>query len=165
VLDRILTRVLEGLVILLATVIVSVVNTDVVLRYLFGRSLVITQELSRYFMVWIVFLGSALAIRDNSHIRIGVLVNRMPATLKFIVELFSDIAIMVFCAALIVEGIRILPGQFQQNTTTLGVTMFWFYLPIPLGSFFMVIFLVGKIRQVIGERADKRKSDPRQRSC
>lgn len=160
-LARILTRILEGSVILLATVIVSVVTTDVALRYLFGRSLVITQELSRYLMVWIVFLASALAIHDNSHIRISVLVNRMPATLKFLVELISDISILVFCAVLIFEGIRILPAQFQENTTTLGVTIFWFYLPIPLGSFLMAIFLILKIRQAFGERASKRKIDHR----
>jgi TRAP-type C4-dicarboxylate transport system permease small subunit len=165
VLDRILAHILEGFVILLATVIVSVVTTDVTLRYLFGRSLVITQELSRYLMVWIVFLGSALAIRDNSHIRISVLVNRMPATLKFFIELLSDISILVFCAVLIFEGIRILPAQFQENTTTLPVTMFWFYLPIPLGTFFMVIFLILKIRQAFRERSGKCKFDHRQPSC
>lgn len=159
--ERILARILEGLVILLATVIVSVVTTDVVLRYLFGRSLVITQELSRYLMVWIVFLGSALAVRDNSHIRINVLVNRLPATLKFIVELFSDISILVFCAVLIFEGIRILPAQFQENTTTLGITIFWFYLPIPLGTFFMAIFLILRSRQALGERSSKSKTSNR----
>lgn len=163
-LDRILVRILEGLVIVLATVIVGVVTTNVVLRYLFGRSLVFNQELSRYFMVWIVFLASALAIRENSHIRISVLVNRMPATLRFFVELISDISVLFFCVVLIFEGIRILPAQFQENTTTLHVTMFWFYLPIPLGSFLMVIFLIFKIRGAFGERS-KRKIDKRQQSC
>ncbi|MGC2434623.1 MAG: TRAP transporter small permease [Desulfobaccales bacterium] len=156
-LDRILARILEVLVILLAAVIVGVVTTDVALRYLFGSALVFTEELSRYLMVWVVFLGSALAIRDNSHIRIGVFISRLPAGLKFLAELLSDISILVFCAVLIIEGVRILPAQFQENTTTLGITMFWFYLPIPLGCFLMAFFVLLRIRQAFADRACERQ--------
>ncbi len=170
-LDRILSRILGGVVILLAMVIVTVVTVDVALRYLFGGTLAFTEELSRYLMVWVVFLGSALAIRDNSHIRIIVFVSRLQATPKFLVELISDIAILGFCAVVIFEGIRILPAQFQQNTTTLNVSMFWFYLAIPLGCFLMGIFVILRIRRVLGiwqasgERSCEPKIDKSQQSC
>jgi C4-dicarboxylate transporter DctQ subunit len=56
---RLLSRLVESLIILGASTIVAIVTTEVVLRYLFSHSLIFTEELSRYLMVWIVFLGSS----------------------------------------------------------------------------------------------------------
>ena len=73
---RLLSRAVEGLIFLGATTIVTIVTTEVVLRYVFMHSLIFTEELSRYLMVWIVFLGSVLAVRDGAHIHINFLTKR-----------------------------------------------------------------------------------------
>jgi len=70
---RFLSRLVEGFVIIGATVLVTIVTIEVGLRYIFGYSLIFTEEFSRYLMVWIVFVGSALAVKDSSHISINVL--------------------------------------------------------------------------------------------
>ena len=77
---RLLSKLIEVLIVAGATILVTIVTCEVVLRYLFGHSLIFTDELSRYLMVWIVFLGSALAIRDEAHIRINILSRRLPTS-------------------------------------------------------------------------------------
>jgi TRAP-type C4-dicarboxylate transport system permease small subunit len=79
---RILSRLIEIAIIIGIAFIVTIVTSEVVLRYVFKHSLIFTEELSRYLMVWIVFLGSALAIRDEAHIRINILVKRLNPTLR-----------------------------------------------------------------------------------
>ena len=53
------------------------VTTEVILRKGFETSLIITEELARYMLVWLVFLAGALGIRDKSHIRINALVKHL----------------------------------------------------------------------------------------
>ncbi|HSB69165.1 MAG TPA: TRAP transporter small permease [Candidatus Methylomirabilis sp.] len=50
---------------------------QVVARVILGVSSVWSEELARFLYVWLVFLGAALLIRDDEHIRVGVLTDRM----------------------------------------------------------------------------------------
>jgi len=150
---RLLSRFVELLVILIAGIIVAIVTTEVTLRYLFSHSLVFTEELSRYLMVWIVFLGSALAIRDGSHIRIQILVNRLGPRMQQIVQLAAYALIIAFLVFITVEGLKILPRQLQQMCITIDISLFYFYLAIPVGSILMIIFLLPVIRQTMAGKS------------
>src|SRR5438309_11686419 len=55
----------------MATVAVVVV-TEVILRYGAGTSLIITEELSRYGMIWVALLASVLVLGEEGHIATGV---------------------------------------------------------------------------------------------
>ena len=146
---RLLSRLVESLVILIAGIIVTIVTAEVILRYLFSHSLIFTEELSRYLMVWIVFLGSALAIRDGSHIRIQLLVNRLGARMQQITKLAAYALVVAFLVFITIEGLKILPRQLQQMCITIDVSLFYFYLAIPVGSILMIVFLMPAIRKTL----------------
>lgn len=150
---RLLSRLVESMVILIAGLIVAIVTAEVTLRYLFSHSMIFTEELSRYLMVWIVFLGSALAIRDGSHIRIQILVNRLGPRMQQIVKLAAYALIIVFLIFITVEGLKILPRQLQQMCITIDISLFYFYLAIPVGSILMIIFMLPVIRQTLGGKS------------
>ncbi len=150
---RLLSRLIESLVVLIAGIIVAIVTAEVTLRYLFSHSMIFTEELSRYLMVWIVFLGSALAIRDGSHIHIQILVKRLSPRIQQIVKLAAYALIIAFLVFITVEGLKILPRQLQQMCITIDISLFYFYLAIPVGSILMIIFLLPIIRQtLVGKR-------------
>ena len=152
---RLLSRFVEGLVILGATVIVTIVTIEVVLRYIFGLSLIFTEELARYLMVWIVFLGGALAVKDDSHIRINVLVQRLSPRLGRLVRITAHGLTMLLLVVLTVEGTKILPRQLDQMCITIDINMFYFYLAIPVGSILMIIFILPRIRDSISRKPEK----------
>ena len=114
---RLLSRFVEGLIILSATVIVTIVTIEVILRYVFGHSLIFTEELSRYLMVWVVFLGGAIAIRDGSHIRINVLVKRLSVKTRQRVHVVAYGLTITFLAVVTIEGLKILDWKktFRRN--------------------------------------------------
>jgi C4-dicarboxylate transporter DctQ subunit len=150
---RLLSRLVESLVILIAAIIVTIVTAEVALRYLFSHSMIFTEELSRYLMVWIVFLGSALAIRDGSHIHIQILVKRLDSRMQQIVKLAAYALIIAFLVFITVEGLKILPRQLQQMCITIDISLFYFYLAIPVGSILMIIFLLPIIRQTLAGKS------------
>jgi TRAP-type C4-dicarboxylate transport system permease small subunit len=161
---RLLSRLVEGLVILGATVIVTMVTTEVILRYIFSNSLIFTEELSRYLMVWIVFLGSALAIRDGSHIRISILANRLSPRLQQHMQLAAYCLTLIFLLVITIEGLKILPRQLYQMCITIDISLFYFYLAIPVGSILMIIFLLPSIRNTFSKKKPSTDSKTIQKS-
>src|ERR1035437_10938826 len=52
---------------------------QVVARYLIGSSLIWSEELSRYALIWSAMVGSAVAYQRGAHIAVTVLVDLLPA--------------------------------------------------------------------------------------
>lgn len=151
---RLISRLVEVLVILGAAVIVTIVTIEVVLRYIFGLSLIFTEELSRYLMVWVVFLGGAIAVRDGSHIRINVLAKRLSAKTRRLVDLVAHTLTVIFLIVVTIEGVKILPRQLYQMCITIDISLFYFYLAIPVGSVLMIIFLLPHVKEVIAGKPE-----------
>lgn len=142
---RVLNKSIRVLTILCLSALTVIVPIEVFLRYLFGKSLYVTEELTRYLMVWVVFLASSLAIRENSHISIEIFVNRFRGRYRSGVNLIAQVLLLTFLVFLIIEGIIALSFQMDQIIPSLGLPIFWFYLAIPVGSFLMILNLLPKI--------------------
>ncbi|HCO54184.1 MAG TPA: TRAP transporter small permease, partial [Pelagibacterium sp.] len=78
-----MTRAIETIVRLVEFVLaallfgmVIMVATNVVLRYGFNSGLTFSEEMSRYFFVWLTFIGAVLAFKDHGHIGVETLVRR-----------------------------------------------------------------------------------------
>ena len=142
---HILNKSIRVLTILCLSVLTILVPIEVFLRYLFGKSLYITEEFTRYLMVWVVFLASSLAIREDSHISIGIFVNRFRGRTRSWINLIAHILLVIFLVFLIIEGVIALRFQMDQIIPSLEIPIFWFYLAIPVGSFLMILNLLPKI--------------------
>jgi TRAP-type C4-dicarboxylate transport system permease small subunit len=142
---RTLNKIIKVLTIACLSVITIFVSVEVILRYFFGGTLYITEQLTRYLLVWMVFLASSLAIADNSHIYIEILVNRVHGRTRACFNLVAQALLLFFLLFLMIEGIVVLPFQVDQIISTLGVSIIWFYLAIPVGSLLMIVNLLPKI--------------------
>ena len=60
----------QALVIAMMTVMVALVFTNVVTRYVFGFSVTWAEEFSQYLLVWIAFVGAGLALREGRHVAV-----------------------------------------------------------------------------------------------
>jgi TRAP-type transport system small permease protein len=57
---------------------VVLVFGNVVLRYAFNSGITISEELARWFFLWMVFFGSLIALREHAHLGIDSLVKKLP---------------------------------------------------------------------------------------
>jgi TRAP-type C4-dicarboxylate transport system permease small subunit len=67
-----------------------------VTRYLFNNSLAWTEEISSYLLICLTFIGSAMAVRKNTHIQIEFLYTIVSHRTGFILALFIDILRIAF---------------------------------------------------------------------
>ncbi len=126
-LDRLFFRLAETLLVLMLSAMVVMVFGNVVLRYGFNSGLDFSEELSRFYFIWITFLGAIIAMRENAHLGLDTLIRLLPrAGKKFCFGLSN--ALMLGCCALMFYGTW---RQHQINATTMsavtGVPMIWVY--------------------------------------
>lgn len=97
-------RLLRWLMVIIIASMALLVFLNVVLRYGFNSSLLITEEIGRYLFVWLTFLGGIAAFIRNRHVRVDTFFLRMPATMRRLVLLFSDLAMLACCGLILTGG-------------------------------------------------------------
>jgi TRAP-type mannitol/chloroaromatic compound transport system permease small subunit len=85
----------------LAVVIVALMATNVLLRYLFRTGSVWSQELEWHLLVPLVLFGMSYALRHGDHVRVDILYARFSARTKLYVDLLSAVLCMALSVLVI----------------------------------------------------------------
>ena len=128
--------------------LVVLISVDVFLRYVVGRPTPFAEELARYCLVWVGFLGASLAIKHGSHISLLLFYERFPQKVKKHCALIALLLVLFFLGLLLVTSLIFIPKQIDQISPSLGISLFWAYLSVPVGSILMIIQVVQKISQL-----------------
>ena len=86
---------------LLAMVIL--VFGNVFLRYAFNTGITISEELSRWFFVWMTFIGALIGLREHSHLGVDSFVNRLTPRGRRICLVLAQ-SLMIYCSWLLLRG-------------------------------------------------------------
>lgn len=137
------TKLTEYVVIALVFVMVTLVFGQVIMRHITHSTPFYAEELSRYLLIWIGFLGSSLGVKYGSHTAVSLFKDHMPPKVKGVVEKLASLLIFLFLAVFFLAAMRYCLQQAGQISSTLKVSMFWPTLAAPLGSLLMLVQLVG----------------------
>ena len=74
------------LVIAMVVVMLGALSAQVVLRYAFNITLSWSEELSLTLFTWTVLLMAALGVREGFHVRMSLLIQRLPPALRRLAE-------------------------------------------------------------------------------
>lgn len=100
-LNRVVDAGFKGLEVIMVALLVGMVGMvffNVVLRYCFDSGISVSDEMSRFFFVWLTFVGSVVVYRENSHLGVETLVKIMPKVGRKIFILVSDALVLFSCA-------------------------------------------------------------------
>jgi TRAP-type C4-dicarboxylate transport system permease small subunit len=96
-------RLLDGLIALALAIMVVLVFGNVVLRYAFNTGITMSEEVSRWLFVWLVFLGAIVALKEHAHLGSDMLVSRLPRVGKKICLVLGQL-LMLYITWLIFSG-------------------------------------------------------------
>ena len=82
---------------------VCLVFGNVVLRYVFNSGIAVSEELSRWLFVWLVFLGAIVGLRDHAHLGVDTLVKALSPRGRKVCYAVSH-ALMLYASILLTEG-------------------------------------------------------------
>ncbi|MBS7700186.1 TRAP transporter small permease [Chelatococcus sp. YT9] len=100
---RWLFKVFDVLVVVGMAVISLLIFTNVVLRYGFSSGVPFAVEVSRVVLVWVIFLGSVVALAKGAHLGVDSLVVRLPRGARFVCFIASY-GLMLWCCWLLAKG-------------------------------------------------------------
>jgi len=121
---------------------VVVTFMQVVSRYVFGHSFFWAEELARYAMVWLTFLGAALAILEREHINIDFFIKQLPKALYPYANVLINLILVIFVAALMYYSLPIIQTSMKIHSTGLGIPMGYVNLALPVSGVFMIVYLI-----------------------
>lgn len=148
---RLVSRIPELALLLITTAVVLILCAQVVFRYFLGSSLDWTEEVSRILLIWLTYLGAAVALKRSGHITVDYFVALFPDVMRRYVELFSYALIVAFSAFLCVQGIAFALLSEKTTFPALQVPVSWQYFGLPVGCLLMAVYgtdhLIGAIRR------------------
>jgi TRAP-type transport system small permease protein len=122
-----LVRGLEVLLVILLAGMAIMVFGNVVLRYGFNSGILVSEELSRYFFVWLTFIGAVVTFRENAHLGVESLVQRFGRSGRLICMVLSDIIILLCMAAFFWGTWKQYPINASMTAAVVGISMIWIY--------------------------------------
>ncbi len=120
-------RWMEHLLVLGMTVMCLLVFLNVVLRYGLRSGIPISVEISRLIFVWIIMLGSVVALREGMHISVDAMLNRLSPRFR-VMSLWLAHGLMLWCCWLVFQGsLRQAQVNWSNNMPLSGVSVGWMY--------------------------------------
>lgn len=111
-------------------------------RYVLNIPLSWPEEVARYSLVWLTFLGASAAVRANDHIRIDALLVKVPSNIRSQLIILMNLCAASILIAVTPAGFGLVSLMTGIPTAALQVSMSWVYLPVPLSFSLMIAQLV-----------------------
>lgn len=141
-LDAVLAKVSRWAIIVMMAAMTVTVFLQVLFRYLFDTPLSWSEELSRFAFVWVCFLGAAVLVRGNQHIRVTIIEDAVPSRLRAVLRVLQFLGALVCVWIFLQGGLGITRNEWSQLAPATQIPMGWVYLIVPLSAGLMLVWLV-----------------------
>jgi TRAP-type C4-dicarboxylate transport system permease small subunit len=135
-------RLEQVLVVLLLVNIVVNILAQVVSRYFFGKPLVWVEEVATYSFIWTTFLGAALALKYDRHVKIDTFIGHLPERAGAVARAVVFLVIIAFLLKILPSVEAAIGIEMRRRTIALP----W---QIPSGWFFSVPLAVGAVSMLL----------------
>ena len=120
-------KLLELLIVVAMVAMVIMVFGNVVLRYGFNSGIDISDEMSRYCFIWLIYIGAMVAMREKGHLGVDTLVKHLGVGGKKLCLFLSE-ALMLGCNVLFFVGTwKMHALQVSNVSPVVGISMIWIY--------------------------------------
>jgi len=130
---------------------------QIIFRYLLHQPIYWSEEIPRFILIWLTFLGSAIAMKNHSHLSISLLTNRLAVQKRIWVQFFANLLSLLFISILVWGGIIITILTMPNRTAALQMPTGLVYLAVPVGGILMIIYLLKNTIELFKENNNKTK--------
>lgn len=145
-------RVVENFLNLLLIVMVVVVFAQVIFRFVLEQPLPWSEEVARYIMVWIAFLGAALAIEKRAHPLVEVFVNLLPVKVRIPVHILAVGLSCIFYTIILYYGLMFVTSSMTQPSAVMRIPMGCVYVVIPLSGLMLFLNSLIEVQKLLSGR-------------
>ena len=136
-----LEKTVLSLITVFLVLLVVMASWQVFARYVLNAPPQFTDEAMRFTMIWLVYLGAALAFGiTDRHMSLGLFKDMFHGRTRMAFEIFSYVAVLVFCVIVMIKGgiALVLIGEGQYSDS-MNLPMNWVYTIIPFSGFLSIL--------------------------
>ncbi|SFG70464.1 TRAP-type C4-dicarboxylate transport system, small permease component [Palleronia marisminoris] len=153
-LERALAAVLRPVVFAGMAALAVVITLQIVSRVLF-TAVSWTEEMARFLLVWLTFLGATLALAEKRHIAVTLLTDRMPPALGRAAAIAGLVTMTAFLIALTWIGWSYMSMQSFQRSASLQMPMMYVYAVIPVSGALMSVLCLADLAATVAGRSSR----------
>ncbi len=124
----------------LATALFVIVVAAVVARYVFGQAVSWTEEVPRYLLIWISFLGAAACVAKREHVGFDILFNALPTRVRRGLGGFIGLLILGFGWIVLRYGVVFVQEFGGDLMETIPFKNYWYYVAMPVSGALLMLF-------------------------
>ena len=125
----------------LLAALLGLVSLQVLSRHIYFMPMNWTEEIARYTMIWLTFLGSGLALREGAHVAISNAQEALPGPAQYALRWGILLLLFGFFAFMVWVGIDYMNRMAIQKSAALRLPMKWVYAAMPAGFALMILHL------------------------
>lgn len=135
------------------TIVVLVVGAlQVWFRYMTDASLVWTEEVMRYTMLWLVMLCAGLAYSNGLFLGMRSFVSLLPKRLQRVCDIVSGLLMIGFLGLIAWYGAFFSWRTRLQTAVTIDISLFWIHIAISVGALLLVAHVFAA--EVLGRKRE-----------
>ena len=119
--------------VLLFWALAGVVFTQFFTRYFLNNSASWTEEIARYLLIGVVFVGASIGVAKNNHIQVDLLYRYLPAGFARVLALLVDVVRVLFFGAMTVLTVQMMQKMGNYQMTIVDLPMNIVYAVVLLG--------------------------------
>lgn len=125
-------------------VLTGVVFLQVIARHVFDAPPFWTEELARFLLIWLTFVGAVLAHAHREHIAVDTFVLMLPRRLRKAADVVVSLIVLLTLAVIAKGGFDIaMTGT--QTAPALGISMRYIYMSLPIGACLMMLLTIAQM--------------------
>lgn len=144
--DKLITKFENYTTIFCFTMMSVVTLFAVFFRYALSNPIIWAEEVSRYLMIWGIFIGLGIVTRKNAQLGIDIIINFTPIKVKKVLGVITNIILILAYIILFVVSIKfvLVSKDLGQLTPILRIKFYLVYLAMPIG-FLLCIYRSAQI--------------------
>ncbi len=147
--EHLLVGLNKWVLVLLLSAMSVIVFTNVALRYLTNFSIVWAEEVARYLMIWMTFLGAGMALRMGGHVAITNLHDMVPTGAARYLRGIVALVLLSFCLLMIWIGYDYMSRMGRQLTPATRIPFSYIYAAMPIGFALLTLHFLFVVKSYI----------------
>ncbi len=146
-----------GLLTIIFAVMTVISVTEVVRRYILGLSFPWADELCRYLLVWLGFLGAAIAARKGKLVKFDLGHDRLSERSRTMLAILVEVISILFMAFIFYYSLRWATSFSASKSKMLALpfTLRPVYMAVPVGVAFYILFVIEALGKSILKLTNK----------
>ncbi len=134
------TKAVKIIIVIMAACMVGAILLQVLMRYVFNRPPSWTEELALFLFSWSMLLMLAVGVRESFHVRMDLLIQRLPTVSSRSLQALIDVGTASFGGYLTWAGAMYALEMHGATSAAIGYPIILLYGAAPASGFLIFIF-------------------------